>query len=394
MKRKITDKTKIIAAFVLLLLVAIVADFMGGGEIKDGAIERDKIGGEEKKLQLELDIDGVGKDYEYSLEVLPIAPTQEEAEGYFEEAIALIEQDFAAMEEAVPVKETYLDGVVEADWSFQPFGLIDTDGQVYYEKLEEEETVIEAQVELSCGDYERIYTFRFLLLALEKSEEEQILEALESWMEQQMAMEGSAFVQLPTEIAGKSLLWSENREYLTPQIFLLECVAVVLLWVISRRKRLEDEKKRILDMERDYPDVVYQLSILLGAGMTTRQAWNRLAKQYTYKRKHEMIEERVVYEAILRMNRRFAEGESERIVYQQFTEEVAVACYHKLIRILLGSLEKGTEGICTRLEEESRLAFEQKILQAKKQGEEASTKMLVPLMLMMTLVMGDRKSVV
>ena len=58
------------------------------------------------------------------------------------------------------------------------------------------------------------------------------------------------------------------------------------------------------------------------------------------------------------------------------------------MRILLGSLEKGTKGVGIRLEEESRSAFEQRILQAKKIGEEASTKMMLPLMLMMLIVMG------
>ena len=56
--------------------------------------------------------------------------------------------------------------------------------------------------------------------------------------------------------------------------------------------------------------------------------------------------------------------------------------------ILLGSLEMGSQGICVRLEEESRAAFEQRIIQAKKSGEEASTKMLGPLMLQMLIVMG------
>ena len=48
----------------------------------------------------------------------------------------------------------------------------------------------------------------------------------------------------------------------------------------------------------------------------------------------------------------------------------------------------GSKGICVRLEEESRAAFEQRIIQAKKSGEEASTKMLGPLMLQMLIVMG------
>ena len=40
------------------------------------------------------------------------------------------------------------------------------------------------------------------------------------------------------------------------------------------------------------------------------------------------------------------------------------------------------------MEQESKQAYEQRILQAKKLGEEASTRMLLPLMLMMMVVMA------
>ena len=122
--------------------------------------------------------------------------------------------------------------------------------------------------------------------------------------------------------------------------------------------------------------------------MTTRQAWNRIGDQYSFKRKSNLQPQRLVYEAILRMNRRLTEGETERIAYQKFSEESPAGCYRKLMRILLGNLEMGTQGISIRLEEESRQAFDQKILQAKKRGEEISTKMLVPLMGMLLIVMG------
>ena len=388
MKKKRTDKAKIIVAFLLLLGVSIVADMTKVEKIKDGRIERDVLNGEEKRLQLELDIEEIIENYEYSFEVLPANPTKEEAEAYFEKTIAEIDKDFEGIKTDGPLREVYFDGIVKVKWSFQPFGLVDSEGKVYVEKLQEEETTITAQVTLVCGAYERIYTFPFLLKAPELTEAEQLLQEIDGWLETQMEQEGSTQIQLPTELNGIPLEWSEKKEYITPQILLLEVLALVMLGVVSKRKRIAEEKKQIWEMEKDYPDIVSQLSLLLGAGMTTRQAWNRIASQYRFKRKNEMITERMVYESILRMNRRLAEGESERVAYQQFTEEIPASCYHKLIRILLGNLEKGTQGICIRLEEESRLAFEKRILQAKKQGEEASTKMMMPLMLMMMIVMG------
>ena len=381
-------KCKIAAVFLVLLLIALMADFTKSKEVENGAIHRAEIGEEEKEIPLLLEIEGVLEDYEYIMTVSPVQPTKEEAEAYFEQTISLIDMEFQNIEQSVPIKDAYLDDAVKADWSFTPFGVIDAEGNIQGEKLGEEGVIVQAQVELTCGEYERLYTFSFILKPPKLSEKEKILQQLEDWMEKQMAQEGSDKVQLPTKIDGKILRWSEKTDYITPQIMLLEVLAILLLWIISKRRKLEEEKKKLAKMERDYPDIVNQLSLLLGAGMTTRQAWNKLSAQYSYKKKAGMVEEKMVYEAILRLNRRFAEGESEKAIYQQFSEEITAPCYHKLMRILLGNLEKGTQGICIRLEEENRLAFEQTILQAKKMGEEASTKMLVPLMLMMVIVMG------
>lgn len=388
MKKRRKDKSKIILAFVLLLLVAVIADATSETVIENGHIKRGQIGQKKDTVELEIYVEGMLEKYPYLLEVEPVFPTKEEAETYLEETIKRIEDDFAKVEEKIPFKNEYLNGKVKAEWSFLPFGVIDLEGNINREKLYEEKNIIEAQVELNCGNYEKFYEFSFLLQKPQVSETETLLQEIESQIEEQLETEGNDSLILPTQINGKDVEWSEKREYLTPQILVLEGIAIVLIWVFSRKKKQEDQKKRIIKMEEDYSDIVNQLALLLGAGMTARQAWNRLGRLYVYKKNSQMIKENAVYEAILRMNGRFSEGESERVVYQKFCEEIPASCYHKLMRILLGSLEKGTKGVEIRLEEESRSAFEQRILLAKKRGEEASTKMLVPLMLMMLIVMG------
>ena len=97
--------------------------------------------------------------------------------------------------------------------------------------------------------------------------------------------------------------------------------------------------------------------------------------------------EKVAYEGIVKMNRRMQEGENEKKAYQEFASEMKNVSYHRLIRLLIGNLEKGSRGMCAVLEQESKQAYEQRVLRAKKAGEEASTRMLMPLMLMMLVVM-------
>ena len=82
------------------------------------------------------------------------------------------------------------------------------------------------------------------------------------------------------------------------------------------------------------------------------------------------------------------DGIGERIAYQRFGERTGVNEYHRLSRLLVQNLQKGSRSICSVLEDEAENAYEQRRLLAKKIGEEAGTKMLVPLMLMMIIVIA------
>lgn len=382
------DKKKIGLVFLVILVIAICLDLTQEKVGKDGIILRNDVGEDEKEVSLFLDMEGVEESYEYLLQVEPMHVTKEQADAYFNGAVLEIDEDFLVVETKVPYKETYQDGLVEAGWSFDPWGVVNADGSIVWEEVPEEGLLIIAKVTLTCGQYEQVYQFPFELTRDELSAEEKVLSALDTWAASENAKEGERKIQLPTELEGIALTWSQKTDSMSMKILLLEGVAIVLLWFLQK-KHLEQERKKLeQSMERDYPDVVEQLALLLGAGMTLRQAWSRIAVRYSDRRKKEQVEEKPIYERILRMNRRLSEGENERMAYRQFADETQIMCYHRLIRILLGNLEKGSQGICDFLEQESRQAYEQRITQAKKLGEEASTRMLLPLMLMMVIVMA------
>ena len=82
------------------------------------------------------------------------------------------------------------------------------------------------------------------------------------------------------------------------------------------------------------------------------------------------------------------DGESVKRAYQKFAERVDVGSYQRLIRILLQNLQTGSRGLCQLLEQEAESALEEKKALARKLGEEAGTRMLMPLMLMLGIVIA------
>ena len=141
-------------------------------------------------------------------------------------------------------------------------------------------------------------------------------------------------------------------------------------------------------MKLDYSDIVSKLAILLGSGMTTHQAWNIISARYIDERQRKNSEKRYAYEEMVNTYYEMRDGVSERNAYQRFGERSGVSEYHRLSRLLVQNLQKGSRGLCQMLEKESSLAFEERKIIAKKMGEEAGTKLLMPLVVIMAVVIA------
>ena len=141
-------------------------------------------------------------------------------------------------------------------------------------------------------------------------------------------------------------------------------------------------------MQMEYPEIVSKMAILMGAGMTIEQAWNKITGRYLDKKEKKKIKEVPIYETMLVTQREIMDGKSPRKAYNSFAVNTDLSCYQRFVRIILQSLQKGNKGVLTMLEKESDDAFKERRLTAKRLGEEASTKMLMPLLLMMGVVIA------
>lgn len=385
------EKKKIWKLGGIFLLVLLLAGYMDSkeGELKEGSmIERNSAGEGEKDVVLEIQAEGLDTNLVYELEVPEALFTEEEANACMEQAISEIEEDFMEITDVVPIKKSYQSGLVEATWRFDEADCMDLEGNIVKELVPEEGMVINAEVYLKCQNYERIYCFPFSVPKQELSEEEKLLSGISNYIETKVQEEGENQIELPTEINGISLVWKEKKEHLVIKILFLEILVVILLVVSEREKKKEIEKRRRESMELDYPEIVGQITLLLGAGMTISQAWNKIAVRYLEKRKKGIVAERPAFEELVYVNRRMQEGESEREALTLLGKRISLMSYHRFIRIILNNKRKGGDGLCRDLEQETAQAYDERILIAKQKGEEASTKMLLPLMLMMILVMA------
>lgn len=392
------NKKKILEISCLCLLFLLLAGYVEMTEhsLNDkNQIIRGSPGSRDGEVELTLDAGDVLQSYDMSVQIPAVGITGEEAEEYFVQAMKEIEQTFFAEGEtaervtaSVHMNTSYADGLVKAEWSLDHYDAVDIDGKIVADAIGENGVMVQATAELSCGDYKEEYVFSFMVYPPLLSEEEQILKEVQSAIEEEGTRKGEEYFTLPSEVNGISLKWSEKKQHLVWKVLFFEITILILLRFVMLERQRTSAKERKDQMLLDYSDVVCKLLILLGSGMTLKQAWNRISAQYADKRQKNEIGKRYIYEEIMITNHAMLDGENERSAYQKFGERTDLASYQRLIRILLQNLQTGSRGICQLLEQEAETAMEERKALARKLGEEAGTKMLLPLMLMLGIVIA------
>lgn len=153
----------------------------------------------------------------------------------------------------------------------------------------------------------------------------------------------------------------------------------------KRQKAKDDEKKWQKELSIDYPKMLSQLSLFIGAGFSVKAAFVQVGNAYI-KRVQRGYPTRPAFEEIVRMNRRIKDGEDEEKAYKKLGESLRHKGFRKLTLLLVQSLKKGSRDLRDQLEQEERAAYDERRINAKVAGEEASLKLLLPMMGMLGVI--------
>ena len=312
------------------------------------------------------------------------AVTKADAQQFFLQAEQEIDESFYAqgdsaehVSHAVNMRSYYADHMVSAEWSFDSYQYIDIDGKIREENLKENAI---KQVGQGVSEFKVVHP--------KLTEAEQLLTDIQNAITMEGSKEGETYFHLPQQVDGVTLEWREPKQYLLIKVLFFEIVIMVLLYFVVQERKRTEEKERQDQMRLDYAEFVNKLLILLGSGMSLKQSLNRISARYLDKRQKKQTKKRFLYEELLVTNYEIQDGESERRAYQKFGERTGLSCYHRLVRILIQNLQTGNRGLCELLGQEATVALEERKALAKKLGEEAGTKMLLPLIMMLGIVIA------
>lgn len=353
----------------------------------DGILFRRELGKGSYVEELELKSDVYKGTVE--LEIEEKQPTKNEAKKLLEKAKKEIDATFLGENKAleqvmsdVILQDAYQDGMVAAEWSFDDYTYIGTDGVIKENELDEPE-LVEATAVLTCGEYQQIYRFSMQLCPCSVETEKGLRREIQKKIRQQ-PLEKSE-ITLPSDIAGIPLQWKKTGNM---DGAVLSILGIVVCFLLPYGQKLEEQKQKKIILEKrkkDYPMLVEELSLFLAAGVTFTEAARKMTENYE-RRKKQTGKVQEGYELWKKLSYEMRDGVREADAIMRFGKESGRKEYKKLALLLEQNRRQGSQHMIQQLEQENLIAFEMRKNQVKREGEEASVKLLFPMMGMLGIV--------
>ena len=244
------------------------------------------------------------------------------------------------------------------------------------------------RVRLSYGRYYRTEEIPVTLVPPLLTEEERLYAELQEALRdaQDSSLEQAEWA-LPVEWRGKAVGWKQEVEDDSMLLWAAVMTAAAAAYFIADKDLHTRLEKRKECARREYPEVVHKLALFIGAGMTVRGAFQKIAGDYEVRRQNGSRAS-PAYEEMLYACRELRSGVSEGASYEHFGRRTGLQEYIRLSALLMQNLKKGNKALLERLRDEADKAATEQLQQGKKLGEAAGTKLLVPMVLMLAVVMA------
>ena len=260
----------------------------------------------------------------------------------------------------------YLDGAYTEELEVSVDGRKPQKFDVEIPEKETEETKVEPEQEVNEAE----------------QRQKELKEIIEEYNQQKQDPD---YYYLPDSWDGQTLKWQKPGESTGTLLAALALFAAVVLMLKKAREQQEEMAKRAEQLLMDYPSLIMKFTLLIQAGMTVRRAFQKISSDYL---RNCPKEGRYAYEAVTTTCHEMDSGVAELEAYRRFGERCGQMKYKTFSTILIQNLQKGGHRMADLLEKEALEAWDERKRKARVMGETAATKLLVPMIMMLAVVMA------
>lgn len=192
-------------------------------------------------------------------------------------------------------------------------------------------------------------------------------------------------IRIPTTYKGIQIGTGQNGVGSMGLIILFITIGL-LIPLHNYMKLREMGDKCQIEAERDFPVIVHLLTLYMGAGLSFFSAVRRISNNYQ-RQKKQSKQKKYAFERIMLMEQQMNNGISQKEACHNWGMQFRTDSYQKLSLILIQSFTKGAKEAAVLMETEEKEAFRKRVDRARKEGEEAATRLLFPMILLLSEVM-------
>ena len=143
-------------------------------------------------------------------------------------------------------------------------------------------------------------------------------------------------------------------------------------------------KKKRESIKHDFPDFVNKYALLLGCGLTTYDAFQKIV---TDNKNISELKAHPIYMELETALREIDLGKAEVFAYEDFGLRCRIAEAMKFSSLVTQNLRRGTDDLLMLLKEQVSDVWQLHKAAIRRQGEEASTKLVFPMILSLVSVL-------
>lgn len=379
-----------------IILYAVLVIWQGGKWEAVSSLQRASHG--EGELLYELMIQELGEEgrkIPVTIRVEERQYSDEEAEVLYDTVLPELTERILGGNESLEAVRSDLDLVrvlepygLTVRWESENVERVDTFGTVVNSGVSEEGEPVWLKAVLTDGTHTREYDIRVTVLPPALNGDELLREKImEACRRLDVRQKTENQLVLPEEVAGGKVSYYRERDTDYTVIPILG-ILLAFLWAAREKMKEQNAKKQREQLVLlDYSEIVSKFMVFISSGMTIRTAWERIAAGYEKTVQTGSREARPAYEEMCHTISQLKSGMAEGRAYGEFGRRCGLQPYVKLAALLEQNRKTGSKNLKSALELEMVSAFEQRKNLAKKLGEEAGTKLLLPLFLMLGVVM-------
>lgn len=185
---------------------------------------------------------------------------------------------------------------------------------------------------------------------------------------------------LPDEINNEKISWGKSKSNKSLAIIIFTLLIMICCYLYMDKSLHNKAVNRDQELLYEYPNFISKFNLLIGAGLSIRKVWDKISQDSRHS-------DNVLYKEINYTNNEIKSGISEKQAYEHFASRCKSRQYNKFVTLLIQNMEKGSKGMIDVLELEAVEAYKNQKNLAKLKGEQASTKLLAPMGLMLLTVL-------